>query len=214
MYVVNRLSRRVFVSVDEAVRLIRRADYVHWYDTLPLGSPNEISLLELAFPAYLDAVPNFKNTLRGLGPERLESALGVASSALAAIPTRTSLTNWDDCSRHRELLHHLFVTCTGGEHGGLPYFGPARCTKLLHKKRPELIPIIDRWQLQGHGMRRSGWSAEEMVETAFLIRAEMLQQVDEIRAIRTTLMDGRSGVPHLSDVRLYDIVTYEVNRET
>jgi len=132
------------IEVPVAVDLIRqKAQYVHWYDALPSGSVNELELLDLAYPAYLDAPPNFKALLANNGWDNLRAA----SLVLRRVPVDVPLVDWPDTESNRALLIELFQATTSRPNRALPHFGPARCTKMLHKKRPALIPILDRWQL-------------------------------------------------------------------
>jgi len=207
----NRLPKEDILELEEAIQTIERTEYVNWYDALPRGKVNEINLLDLALPAYLSAVPNFKSLLAGQGWSTLESKLKDASLALEEVSDEIELANWDDNAENRELLTKLFMSCIGGSNKNFPGFGPAATTKLLHKKRPHLIPIIDSWQLGAWGKGRNTWKTKEMADVAFEIRKEIRENQSFISDVK----DGLSKSPHkdLSDIRIYDILFWENSRK-
>jgi hypothetical protein len=201
------------IEVHVAADLIRReAQYVHWYDALPSGSINELTLLDLAYPAYLDAVPRFRALLADNGWDNLNASLRAASAILCRVPMNVPLSEWPDTQLNRGLLVELFRATTGGANGGLPHFGPARCTKMLHKKRPNLIPIIDSWQLQAWGKPTETRRTGDMVDVVFSIRNAIAPQADEFAELALRLKDTDSLLPDLSVVRLYDILFWELSK--
>ena len=62
------------VDIKTGANLIQAAEYVRWYDALPAGRIDKIELLDLAFPAFLGAVPKFKIVLNGNLTSALEKA--------------------------------------------------------------------------------------------------------------------------------------------
>ncbi len=193
------------IEVPHAIELISKAKYISWYDTLPPGNTNELEVLDLAFPAFLGAVPNFKALLS----EKTLQALRIASKALRELPSDVSLAGWPDTEQHREQLLGLFRATTGGGNRALSGFGPARCTKMLHKKRPALIPIIDSWQLQAWSKPAQSWRTDDMVEVVFNIQKLIISHADEFRELAEHLKSVGRPIPHLSAVRLYDILFWE-----
>lgn len=214
MKIVIRTREIVDVSVDEAVETVRRADYVRWYDTLPVGDPDRISVLELAYPAFLDAVPNFKALLSGCGSSALQAKLDYASEVLAKVPSDVELVDWEDNSQNVAALKWLFQASTGSKNPGFPEFGPARATKMLHRKRPLLIPILDSWQLEAWRKRPDPWSTDDMVDVVFMIRGQLLRAQEEMAEVRRRLASAEPTLPYLSDVRLYDILFWEGSRSS
>lgn len=161
------------IEIAEAVDIVRSADYVRWYDALPSGALDRLDVADLALPAFLDGVPNFKQLLAGNGWDNLSASLTNASGALRGVPAHTSLNEWADTEPHRLALEGLFKACTGGLNHSLPGFGPARSTKMLHKKRPALIPIIDSWQMAAWAKRIDPWATSDMVDITFELKALM-----------------------------------------
>lgn len=212
MRVMTRLRDEVTISVDDAVTTVLGAQYVRWYDSLPSGATNQIDVLDLALPAFLDAVPSFKALLADLGWDALRSKLDKASEILERVPDDVDLASFEDTDHNRALLKWLFQACTGGKNNGFPEFGPARATKLLHKKRPLLLPIIDSWQLEAWHRRSDPWSTDDMVDVVFFIRGQVVRWQDDLHQVRTRLEAEDPTLPVLSDVRLYDIIFWETSR--
>lgn len=209
MRVVTRSGEAVTFTVDEAVKEIPSVPYVRWYDALPAGDVDSIALQDLAFPAFLDAVPNFKALLSGCGWESLSRKLLLASERLSEVPGDVDLDAWADSQANRTKLKLLFQSCTAGRNPGFPGFGPARATKLLHKKRPRLVPIVDSWALEAWGRSPTAWSTDDMVDIVFCIQAQMAPSIDEFRSVGQLLKASDSTLPSLSPVRIYDIMFWE-----
>lgn len=199
------------ISVNEAVSLVFEMDFVRLYDVLPAGNLLRIEIMDLAFPAFLDAVPNFKALLDN--SSNLIASLDAASKQLALLPVNVELAAWDDTAENRNNLKSLFQACTSGKKNGLPMFGSARCTKLLHKKRPALIPIIDSWQLQAWGGKVGCWSLDAMVNVVFHIREQMAPYGDDFLAVQRALIKKDATFPVLTPVRIYDILSWEKSLE-
>jgi hypothetical protein len=202
------------IGVPAAVDLIlERARYVRQYDALPQGDPDKLELIDLAFPAYLGAVPDFRAVLNPHEWAQLDASLKAASDVLGRVPAHVSLTEWSDTEAHQALLVELFRATTGSRNHALPGFGPARCTKMLHKKRPALIPILDRWQLHAWEKPVEAWRTADMASVVFAIRDVLIPQVEEFHELSWRLKLQDSSLPHLSAVRLYDILFWELSRD-
>lgn len=212
LLVRTRHQQEIAVEFSEAAGLIVEADYVHWYDSLSRGNPGGIEVQDLALPAFLGAVPNFSVLLDQCGWKTLEEMLEKASRRLRDVPDGVDLVAWEDTDANRRLLKSLFQACTGGRNPGFPGFGPARCTKLLHKKRPALLPVIDSWQLEAWGKRADPWSTDDMIDVVFLIKEQLSQSGDALAEVRLELQRRDGSLPRLSDVRIYDVVFWERSR--
>lgn len=197
------------IDVEEAVHVIQAADYVRWYDALPGGKENELELLDLAFPAFLGGVPNFKALLDDNGWERISTALIDASNVLQRVPADIALADWKKTLDRHDLLVELFQATTGAGNKRLPGFGPARCTKMLHKKRPALIPIIDSWQLEAWGKPTQAWRTDDMAQIVFEIQGTIIPFADDFSELSERLKLADQSLPPLSTVRLYDILFWE-----
>lgn len=185
--------------------LTEASQFVSWYDSLPVD-PNGIGLFDLSIPAYLDAVPNFRSLLRtGSRNRSIVEQLGVASAALASIPSDVELWDWEV---DEPSLVELFQSTTGDRNRSFPGFGPPKCTKLLHRKRPHLIPIIDSfiWMDWTGKSMSGGWTTPAMVGIMRDMRGVLPQHVEQLDLIRSDIFE-RWKVD-VSRLRAYDIASY------
>jgi len=185
--------------------LVEAAEFVTWYDSLPVD-PNGMGLFDLSIPAYLDAVPDFRALLRTGRRERsIVEQLGVAAGALARVPVNVELWDWeiDD-----DVLVTLFQATTGGKNLAFPEFGPPKCTKLLHRKRPHLIPVIDSfvWKDWTGKDMPSGWTTPAMVGIMCGMREVLPRHIEELDLVRAGIYER--WVVDVSRLRAYDIASY------
>src|SRR5437016_4526686 len=123
---------------DAQVRsyLEEKSAFVFGYDQIKTA-PNRVDLLDLATPAFLDAVPDFKKMRDGVGERHWAERLAAATQALHGLPADVDLWDWPDTAAHRAALTATFSACR------FDAYASARVTKMLHRKRPRLIPILD-----------------------------------------------------------------------
>jgi hypothetical protein len=137
-----------------------------------------------------------------MGPDTVAAILSrapAASAALAQIPANASLVN-SDAGIPWEALDHLYKAFEG-----LPGVGLARITKVLHKKRPALIPIldsvVDRYLVSIEGGIVGGLAQRGATLTR-AYKAELDACLSVLKCVRDTLAaDGF----HLTECRLLDI---------
>ena len=154
--------------------------FIQWYDTIE-SPAHTIQFLDLAIPGFLAAPPDFKHMLKPEAwREPMLDGLRHASRALSHLPVDVDLWDWipaDDQAirdERRQLLVELFQSTTGGDNRAIPQYGPATCTKMLHRKRPRLIPIIDSGIYQAWlGKDGSRWRTGEMADIALLLADEL-----------------------------------------
>ena len=200
------LVERVLANWDACRNaFLEAARFVTWYDALPV-EPHGVNLFDLSIPAYLDAVPNFKSLLRtGRRDRPIVEQLREATDALARIPDGVELWDWE---LDAPSLVTLFQATTGSQKRAFPGFGPAMCTKLLHRKRPLLIPIIDSFvwaDWAGEELRR-GWTTHAMVGIVSDMRETLPPHIERLDGIRTDIRDKWSV--DVSRLRAYDIASY------
>jgi len=137
-----------------------------------------------------------------MGPRETAAILSRAErvkTALAALPVTTSLVA-DPGSVPWDALEDLY-----GALSGLPGIGLARATKVLHKKRPRLIPILDdvvQRYLTAVDGPVSGDLATRGVSLTRSYQRELLDQLPILRLVSAGL--AADGVV-LSECRLLDI---------
>lgn len=191
------------VSGDQCLNWLKESQFCNLYDRIATD-PDRIEILDLALPAFLDAVPNFRQLRAELEPEgQHKELLANMSACLQEIPKDIELWDWHDSNAH-ERLTNLYRTCN------MTSYKAARFTKMLHLKRPALIPILDAYVLRAWRERRGGWTSEELAEITLRIRDE-LSEPDRMKALEA-LKEGAEGLGEpwagLSKLRLFDIVSY------
>lgn len=86
----------------------------------------------------------------------------------------------------------------------------ARVTKVLHKKRPQLIPIVDgkmvigRYYAEYSGPKK--WGVPRMVAVTQRIREDMIENASSLRQLQKELLE--KGIK-LTRVRLFDMLLWE-----
>jgi len=209
LHVIGKPNDIVTVPDSEILGYFQGAHYVDWYDQIETDL-NKVTILDLAIPAFLDAVPNFKLLLHGRKTP-LDESLRCLSAALVAVGPDQDLHEWVATHQPDEasaLLIDLFQASTGGRNESLPGFGPARCTKMLHLKRRKLIPIIDSYaRLAWIGVSTAPWTTSEMAEIALQLGKWLAARPQQRQTLAR--IASEAGLPPLSTLRLYDIVQYE-----
>lgn len=119
--------------------------------------------------------------------------------ALASIPASSSLMD-EDGSVPWEALRRLFEACDG-----VPAVGLARITKVMHRKRPALIPILDS-VIEAYLVRTGGPVAgtrpERGVALTRVYKREMDSNAETLRCLRGELARGSLD---LTECRLLDV---------
>lgn len=198
-----------------------KSPFIQWYDTIET-STDSVQVLDLAIPAFLAAVPDFKKMLNpSAWQRRLDDVLAEASGALGVLPQEVDLWDWvpaeGDAEREviRQRLVTLFKATTGGGNGAIPQYGAAACTKMLHRKRPRLLPIIDSGIYRAwFDKNSSSWRTDEMADIVLKVADEM-RPPERQRELDLAAEIARELWPNveLTKLRIYDIVSYHVFRE-
>jgi hypothetical protein len=122
------------------------------------------------------------------------------NAALAQVPPTASLAAAEDAIPWQALEELMRAM------DGIPEVRLARQTKVLHKKRPALIPILDSvletYLRRVDGVRRTGDSARDAVELIRSYKRELDMNLDAIRALRQELR--QRGID-LTECRLLDL---------
>jgi Family of unknown function (DUF6308) len=202
------------IDAEDVRRWLLEAIWIHHYDVIRT-QPDRMEILDLAIPAFLDAPPHFKKLLGGVdgreGRPVIETKLREITEALHSIPQHTDLWDWNDDDANRANLKTLLRACR------LPQYGVASIFKMLHLKRPQLIPVIDDWARRAWTARYSeAWTLDELVETTFLMGKELGARQEGLNEMREVAVSMGWPYNSLSRLRLYDIVfwCYEFERRT
>lgn len=202
-------------SADEAgfkkiEKYLRDSNFVHWYDQLPTNE-DSINISDLAIPAFLGATPNFKQMLEGIYEKGLEKTLKRATECLQQIPKNVYLWDWEESEdKQCNLLEALYGSVLGGNIKSIPGYGPAKATKLLHKKRPMLIPIIDSNVIYAWtGEKSNRWKLEEMVDITIQMKQWLAKRTGQLNDLQKIAQQIGEHWSTLSKLRLYDIIAYQ-----
>ncbi len=74
-----------------------------------------------------------------------------------------------------------------------------------------LIPIIDSWQLEAWGKPVQAWRTNDMAQIVFNIQEMIIPHIKEYAELTARLKLVDPPLPHLSVVRLYDILFWELS---
>ena len=192
------------VSEEDVRAWLGEASWIYHYDLIQTPS-DRVEILDLAIPAFLGAPPNFKQLLFALdgkdGRPEMHAKLRQITEALEPIPQDIDLWDWPDNRENRSNLARLLSACrTRG-------YGVARITKMLHRKRPQLIPIVDDWAREAWSENVSqSWTIDDVVEITFTISRELGVRVEVLEEIQKVALELGPPYSGLSRLRLYDIV--------
>lgn len=130
----------------------------------------------------------------------IEARAGAINGALASIPPDATLTAPEEDVPWRGLGMLMRAM------GGIPEVGLARATKVLHKKRPALIPILDsvleKYLRSVDGLRRNGDFALDAVALIHSYKRELDTTGPALRSLQSELTER--GIV-LTEVRLLDL---------
>ncbi len=164
------------------------------YDLKKVEEDNSLTMKDIQLANHMGA---------RMKPEIVKSVMDRAeniNSVLTHIPAGLELANnnipW-------VALENLFRVTLG------PDIRPARATKILHKKRPHLIPILDSVVVsycQTVKRHSDGDEASMMVECVQTIKTDIERNIDTFRRLVVTN-------PKLTAVRVHDILVWAYSGE-
>lgn len=146
------------------------------------------------------------------------------TEALSAIPHDVSLSRVESCDIEslltkvdllwREVRRKSIHPAEGRSARGLPSLGAVTVSKLLARKRPHLLPVIDSFIANHlvHGNRTDFYYSMWRVMTD-----ERLGLAEHLRGIRQKALkesDGDQRIAELSELRVFDIVVWMQERKS
>lgn len=195
-------------NIDDCEGLVRQfCDEVNgdgsyqYYDSVPIAADNQLVESDIRMANKLKArIPLF------IVPRLLEKAATI-NTALSNIPVSLSLAEPAEVIPWKA-LGDLFAAVL------MEHVRIASATKILHKKRPELIPIFDSvvvdnyaYPLVSSSRKNFSWMPEPLqaVEYCKVMKLEVDKNRDELSQLRSRL---RQENIHLGIVRLLDILIW------
>ncbi len=138
------------------------------------------------------------------------SKLDSMTEALRLIPQHVDLWDWPlDEGNNRANLRDLISECR------VPSNAVASIFKMLHLKRPQLIPVIDDWTRQAWNESYSRkWTFDELVEIMSRMSRELGARREGLEELQTVAQDLGWPFNSLSRLRLYDVAFYGHEIET
>lgn len=194
-----------------ARHIVDNCGFVHYYDGAAVACDNHITPLDwgvtslLMGPIRTDATFSLLAAQPG-GRSGCPASIG---TALSRVPTAAKLAeDGADKLYARPIEDLLRATC------GVKGVGPSIATKLLHKKRPDLIPVVDSLVFEFYtGMRMPGEKQASIGPVVDLItgafRNDLRANVGHGRFLgecRAHLR--RESIDFLTDVRLLELTIW------
>jgi len=171
------------------------------YDLVPVEQDAALGILEVWAANWLAAGLQAAEAVALFQPQTLAQI----NDALAEIPNNLSL--YENDPRLAEgapiwnALEELFRPFLA-----VPNIGFARTTKILHKKRPRLIPPIDSRAMQNVYREWMVPATPENLKQAIIhVRNDIMENLDALHAIRAEI----PGLDGITIVRIFDMIVWE-----
>lgn len=192
--IVLRNGTRIEDALEMALEFVERDGSYQSYDLAPVEQDDVLteSDVRVANAMIARMSPRVIADIYARAP--------VINAALAQVPPSASLAAAEDAIPWRTLEALMRAM------DGIPEVRLARQTKVLHKKRPALIPILDSvletYLRRVDGVRRTGDAARDAVE---LIRSYKRELDANLLAIQTLQEELRHRRIDLTECRLLDL---------
>jgi hypothetical protein len=191
---VLRNGTRIDNVLDTALEFVEHDGSYRSYDLAPVEQDDVLTEADIRVANAMVA---------RMSPRVIASIYARASVinlALARIPRSASLAATDDAIPWQELEELMRAV------DGIPEVRLARQTKVLHKKRPALIPILDSvletYLRRVDGLRRTGDPTRDAVELIRSYKRELDASLPALRSLQRELR--RRGID-LTECRLLDL---------
>lgn len=193
------------LSITEAVSTLppTTASYDHIQ-----SDPQQVRLTDLTIASFLGAPPPLEAALDELSADGFSGVaekLDDMSRALRDIPTDTDLWAWEDSAENRGKLERLYSECA------LPGFSVSHVTKLLHRKRPFLLPVVDEecmWPALTTAPS-DDWTSAELTEVSFALGRVLATERTALEKLQQELERRSHPLRTLTPLRLYDLLCWQ-----
>jgi len=185
---------RIDDALKKALEFVERDGSYATYDLAAVAQDNELTESDIRVANAMIA----RMSTRVI--TEIHARAPAINAALADIPAAASLAVPDDAVPWGALENLMQVM------DGIPDVRLARQTKVLHKKRPALIPILDSvvqtYLLRVDRIRRTGTSVGYAMELIGSYKRELDLHLPVLQSLRSEL--GRRGIS-LTECRLLDL---------
>ena len=188
---------RIDHCLEKVLAFCRDDSSYEAYDLLDIAQDNSLADLDIL------VVNNIRARMDGRGFLSFKRNKAKIEAALGALPVDVTLDHpWPDEHSMWQAIGDVYRSCWDR------HVGPARITKVLHKKRPQLIPLIDGLVVIGRYYARypgprSGVPC--MMAVTQRIREDMIANANALQDLQKRL---REKEINLTRVRLLDIVIW------
>ena len=196
--ILNCEEKVVIFCLGDPARDIERDYSYELYDRIPMPQDNELSVHDIWLANNVGAGIEARQFLA------IWAAQPRINRALSQISINVALTDdWVEKNDGWAKLHRLFEAT---DVAGTAY---ARISKILHKKRPRLIPLIDGQAVLRHrfGEGERPDVATHMVEITQKIRQDLLANLESMQRIQLSLWQ-QYGI-QLTLLRIMDILYWQ-----
>lgn len=166
-----------------------------------IGNPGDLEPADVLAPALLDAPVPGRDVIKMYQPTGVHSELREALEAVLRDPAAASARFEDqdlDSDRGAWALVRAALSASDKASG----FRAAKVTKILHRKRPYLVPIFDSKVAQFYGVSaRRPWELWPLLQHELVDHATWLGEMGQTH--RTS--DGRP----IAELRVLDIIVWE-----
>lgn len=135
---------------------------------------------------------------------------------LSRIPQNIDLHQVDDVTFFED-LRVLFALFFDGKRSKVRNVGYARVTKILHKKRPRAIPIVDRKTVienyigKGSSWLKTSTHADYLVKVIKRVSKDISDNITELGRLQKRLLEDHNI--DLTLLRIFDILLYQHYQE-
>lgn len=180
-----------------------RAEYAY-YDAIPSADPNRIEPLDVLVTVAMNSFVN-----SAVKVHRVHQGLAAnCEPLLPMIPIDADLLDLDEWEKPLRTLLHAAVQA--------PWVLIPVATKVLHRKRPSLIPMLDSVVIRHYlrapeqkallaGTENKARAANVAMEALRLFRDDLKHAENDVRALRELL--AREGFP-LTPVRILELLVW------
>ncbi|HEY3374928.1 MAG TPA: DUF6308 family protein [Candidatus Aquicultor sp.] len=202
-------ENQVSIPAKEFADKVVGLQFLHFYDAADVKQDNEISPQDWTVSILLNGVPNWKNVRDALWDEGTKSKWHEVNAKLEQVDAGWHLT--DEAASEYEVRFKALLTEMLTVNG----IGSPIAIKILHKKRPNLIPVVERivaqfylgWSLTSQDNVQQVESASSIIFNHFRNDLVLDSNQAAIAKIQNRISSGDNGFS-LTDVRILELAIW------